>query len=308
MVQNMTCQDMQKCVAGNTVSISNSSISNSVFGITAHWPNGKVEADQLECRQMEEACFTAHDFGLTVTISNSAVIDSHAVVDSTAIGFRIEVANCLFLRNYIVFAMADSTLHMIDTVVAYNTHGPFLLQAPSSLRPAFVVERCTFLGNAVALYMSEEPYIVNDVTFAHNEVGLGTTAEFQDEIQVLCTSLSNATFIENSVAISTSAVFNGECEGGLQRVNFLTGNEVFLNYRGTEEVLMVPGLYWGTTILEDIRSKIPDVFVDPSYGIVQIEPIATFFFLHSMFPEETSWTEPAEYLGVLVEGFSPTAS
>ena len=188
------------------------------------------------------------------TVRNCIFADNHMAIDD---GSKWRMEGCVFLRNDMASKARDSLyLHclFLDNFKGVSDPDPFLRRDPPFLQD------CLFYRNQIG--------IVSYSTFGGYHF-----ADIQD-----------VTFLDNYVGIEA----NGKL-GLLDRVNFIKTESVHVKYTGKSVTNPGANVYWGSSNLTKIRSRIYDAYHGADGGVVQIQGF---------------WTKPRHH-NVFRQGFDP---
>ncbi|CAB9519229.1 expressed unknown protein [Seminavis robusta] len=253
-----------------------------------------AQISHLFCTNMT-ACVDAHDAGMvnvtdSVFVNNSIAVkglrspltvrDSVFVGHDTSVdllGGSINAQNCIFLDSSDFFLKLDET---------YSA----------------VVQKCLFSkakGTAVFcnVYSHTAHFDISSNVFAHNKVAVGAAYDRTPEN----TKVSSSLFIENQIGVAggpigiTDSVFFGSVVAAVSDccdIGRIDGVTFKNNNNKDAKSWNAANSYWGTDNVDSIRSKIHDIFQDPTLGLVTIEPLAEHPF------PGWNWTPPASFLGV----------
>lgn len=199
-------------------------------------------------------------YGTHVTIEASVFVDNARglAMNSFFSNDIVTARNSLFLRN---------------SIYAVGGYG--------GQRQGSSFEGCVFGYNRIAIERSIELPRVDTSVFVENEVA----------IEMAATEIIESAFVRNRLAVSgaknISVTTFEQNEIGIRgsvewigNSNFLD-NSIFHIEESSSTSWSATNLFWGTGDVKEVRSKIKDIFIDTSLGLVTIEPLAISRFEHS---------------------------
>eukprot|EP00977_Amphora_coffeiformis_P028029 scaffold34685_cov183-Amphora_coffeaeformis.AAC.9 len=256
-------------------------------GKSAMLGNERCLPDEHLWRRRYEA--DAEHRGRSIVADGGSVIDRGSYAHET-----IEIVQSLFVRNQLGMDLSANGILVRDSVWAYNQEGLKFNEWRSS---NYTIQSTLFLGNDISFYASTNTQVEN-VIFYKNKVTIQSRTPRSTDPPYLCTTLARVTLIRNTVGISSTVPLNADCGGVIKESNFLESQQAHMVYTGREVAFNVTNIYWGTTNTDEIRAQLLHVFVDPSLGAVEIEPISMNLYPHSMYLNVSAWEPPESFLGV----------
>jgi len=203
------------------------------------------------------------------------------------------ITRSLFVNNDVIiyfFFSVQMEYEVTDSIFLNNSN---VNEAPSltgsnGLEKAKWVNRTWFLNNTIGATLGLPSAGMQDCVFYGNDIGLSIVSggyEFE--------TVDNLTFIDNKVGIQ-AAVWpdkkDFEDAAVFARINLIHNTNYSLVSK-SRDAMNPTHLYWGGTNMAAIQASILDISKgDTDAGIVNIDPIATEPFAHSLYSTDRKET------------------